>query len=111
MYDLGAPALFLDSFYYAEVEEDSAFVVVAVFNSVLVFCHQTVMEVIFILYEVYLHTCRLYRSNLDDQRMVCIIYDKVHAGKTYNLVKVVASGIDVSPQRRKYSDFLYFVLY
>jgi len=63
------------------------------------------MEVIIVIYEINLHSCRLNRCYFDDKRMIRVIYDNIHPGKTDYLVKLITPLVDNTPPRHECSDF------
>lgn len=68
------------------------------------------VEVVIVVDEVYLHTCRLDRGNLDDERVIGIVNDEVHAGESYHFMQLVSAFVDISPFGHKRSDFSAFFL-
>ena len=110
MDDVRTPTQFLDCFQYTACIENSACIVVFIFNAVLINHLQAVLKVIVVVDKVNLHAGRLYGSYFNDKRMVGIVNDKVHAGETYHFVQLVSALVDVSPFGHKRSDFSAFFL-
>ena len=79
MDDVGHPTQLLNRLQDASGKEDRTFAIVVVILSLLVLLHQTLAEVIVVVDEIDLDLGRLDGGYLNDQRMVCIIDDEVHA--------------------------------
>ena len=86
MDDVWGPTLFLHGLEHAACKEDCTLAIVGIFLAFLVFHHSPLLEVIFIVDEIYLNTGNGYRGNLDDQRMVGIVDDEVHSRETDHFV-------------------------
>ena len=110
MYYLGTPAQFLYGLKDTACKENGALVVVAVVIAVGIACHETVVEIVVVVNEVYLHAGCLQRCHLDDQRVVSVVNDEVHARQTDNFVQLVTSFIYVAPFGCEDSDLLAKVL-
>ena len=110
VYDFRAPTQFLYCLKNAACKEDGALVVVAVVVAIGVAGHLTIVEIVVVVNEIDLHSGRLQRCHLDDERVVCVIDDKVHARQAYYLVQLVASLVYVAPLWGENPDLLAHVL-
>src|SRR3712207_9110372 len=108
--DVGAPAQFFHRFQHASGIEYSATVVVVIFHTVFIYYLQSVLKVVVIIYEIYLHAGRLDRSHFDDERMIGVIDNQIHARQTNHLMELIPAFIDISPFGHKSSDFTAFFL-
>ena len=108
--DVGTPTQFLHRFQYAAGIEDGTGIIVFILFTIFVCYLQAVLKVVIVVDEVYLHTCRLDRGNLDDERVIGIVNDEVHAGESYHLMQLVSAFVDISPFGHKRSDFSAFFL-
>ena len=107
---VGTPAKFLHCFQHTACIKDSTTVVVIVFHTIFIRCLQAILEIIIIIDEIYLHTCRLDGSDFYNQGMVSIVNNQIHTGKANHFVQLVSAFIDVSPFGHKGSDFTAFFL-
>ena len=77
--NIGHPAQLLHSFQNATGEKDGAFTVVGIVIAHFVFLHLPSREIVIIVDEVHLYTSLLDGSNLDDERVVGVVDDKIHS--------------------------------
>ncbi len=105
MDDVRAPAQLLDGLEHAAGIEDGARVVVFILHPLVVHHLQPVLEIVVVVDEIDLHAGRLDRSHLDDERVVGIVDDKVHARQPDYLVQLVPAFVDVPPLGHERPDF------
>jgi len=105
------PAKLLDGFHHTANEEDTSFIVVLILLPLFINKRFPVLEIILIVNEIDLHPCRLNGGNLDDERMVGVIDDEVHAGETNYFVKLIAAFVDVAIFRHESAYLFSFFLY
>ena len=79
MDDIGHPTQLLDSLKYTTGEENGTFTIIRIILAILVFLHLTLAEVVVVVDEVDLDPGWLDRGDLDNQRMVRVVNDKVHS--------------------------------
>jgi hypothetical protein len=91
---VGHPAEFADGLDDAAGVELAALDVVGKFLTVGVGVEEAAREVVVVVNEVDLHTCCLNGSHLDDERMVRVIDDQIHARETDDLMQLVATFVD-----------------
>ena len=77
--DVWCPLEFLYCLEYSAGIEDGSFAVVFVFFAFFVGYDASLVEVVIVVDEVYLHACRGQRCYLDDEWVVGVIDDEVHA--------------------------------
>ena len=106
MDDVGHPTQFLHRLQHATCEEDSAFTIVSIVFALLIFLHQALAEVVVVVDEIHLHLCRLYRGDLDDQRVVGVIDDQIHARQAYHFVQLSTALIDDAPFGHERADLV-----
>ena len=96
MHDAGFPTKFFHRFDGSAGKKYAAFVVCfrrqVGFQSFV----RSALEVVFVVDEIYLHSCWLQRGDFDDQRMVGVVDDQVHAGKTDHFVQLVSAFVYTS---------------
>jgi len=95
MDDIRRPSELFDRFKNALREKDGPFIVVAEELTVLVAVNGLSMKILLTVDEVDLHPRRWDGSDLDDERMVGIVDDKVHSGKPDNLVQLMPPFVDL----------------
>ena len=110
MYDFRTPAKLLHCLQHTAGIENGTFVIVGIFVSFLISYHLAVKEIVIVVDEVHLHACRLDGSDFDNQRMIGVIDDQIHARKADNFVKLVSSLIDISPLGHKGANLTAFFL-
>ena len=105
--DVGRPIEFLHRFDDATGKEDTAIVVVVAKHAFFVI-HQVLLlrEEIVVVDEINLHPRLLDGGHFDNQRVVRIIDDEVHAREANHLVELVAAFVDDTVTRHEDSDFL-----
>ena len=111
MNNVRTPAKFLHCFQYTTCIEDSTTVVVIVFYTIFVRCLQTILEIVIVVDEIYLHACGLNRSNFYNKGVISIIDDQVHTGEANYFMQLISALVNVSPFRHKCPDFTAFFLY
>ena len=102
MHDGRVPAQFLDRFEHAAREEDGALVVVGE-PPCIVGKHRLAREIVVV---VDLHAGGRDRRHLDDELMVVIVDDQVHARKPDHLVKLVPPFVDATVTRHERPDLV-----
>ena len=73
------PAQFLNSFHYSPYKEDGTFVIVAVFITIVVGNSVFAVKKVFVVDELNLQACGLYRCNFNNQWMIGIVDNQVHS--------------------------------
>ena len=87
-------------------EEYSSFAVILEEFTIFVIIDLLSVKVVFVVDEIYLHSCCRDRCHLDNKRSVHIIDDDVHSRETDHFVKLVLPFIDAAIARHEGSDFL-----
>ena len=100
------PAQFLDRLQHAAGEKDGPFVVVGEFRTFAVGQHGLAREIVVVVDEIDLHARRGDRGDLDDELVVVVVDDEVHARKTYYLVELVPAFVDTAVARHEGTDFV-----
>jgi hypothetical protein len=90
------PAQFLDRFQYAAGEKDGPFVVVLKVVVRAVGQHRLAREVVVVVDEINLYARRGYRRHLDNQLVVVVVDDEVHARQPDNLMQLVPALVDAA---------------
>ena len=109
--DVGRPALFFHRLDDAAVEEHDAVVVVfAEFAVIIVRCVFLLREEVVIVDKVDLHSGFLDGSHPNDEGVVGLVDDEVHARQPDHFMKLVATFVNVAIARHEDPDFLSFFL-
>lgn len=108
--DVRRPAQFLDGFQNSPTEEDhTVFVVFEEFFLGIVEDGFALEEVL-VVNEVDLHPGTLDGGYLDDERVIVLVDDQVHSGKTDDLVELVSAFVDQSESGHKRPNLTSFLL-
>ncbi len=105
VHDVGAPAELADGLDSASDEENGAFVVY--FGPVYGFmlCRVVAVEKVIVVDKIYLQACGLQCGHFNDERVVGVVNDNVHARETNHFVQLVASLVDGSVFRHECAHF------
>ena len=109
--DIRTPAKFFHCFQYTACIENGTAIVIIIFYTIFIRCLHTILEIIIVIDEIYLHACGLDRSNFYNQGVVSIVDNQVHTREADHFVQLISALIDISPFRHKGSDFTAFFLY
>ena len=97
VYHFGHPAQLLHRLQHTPCIEDGPERIVLVLLPLLV-CHgKTLVEEVLVVDEIHLHACRGNGRHLDDERVVSVIDDEVHAREADNLMELVPAFVDIAP--------------
>ena len=77
--DVGHPTEFFHGLQYTTGKEDGSFTIVRIVYALFVFFHLALVEIVVIVDEIDLYLGCRDGCNLDDERMVGVINDKVHS--------------------------------
>jgi hypothetical protein len=107
----GIPTQFFDCLEDTPGKESRPLIVVFEKFTVFVFKFRFSLEIVIIIYEIYLHACLLNGGHFDNQWAVGVVDDNVHPRKSDNLVQLVAPFVDVPVFWHKGPDFFAPFLY
>lgn len=110
MDDVWRPAELLHRLQYAPDEEDGT-VLIVVELPVLVRDGVFPLEEIIVVYKIDLHPRRLDGGDFDDQRVVRVVNDYVHARKPDYLVKLISAFVHIAETWHERADLLALLLY
>ena len=71
---------------------------------------RSVVEIVIVVNEIYLHACGLQGGNLYNKRMVSIINDYIHSTEADNFVELIAPLVNTTVFRHKGAHFITFFL-
>ena len=106
MHDGGGPAQFLDRLQHAAGEEDGPFVVVREIIALGVGQHGLAREIVVVVDEVDLYAGCRDRGHLDDQLVIVVVDDEVHAREADDLVQLVPALVDAAVAGHEGADFV-----
>ena len=109
--DIRTPAKLFHCFQYTACIENGTAIVIIIFYTIFIRCLHTILEIVIVIDEIYLHACGLDRSNFYNQGVVSIIDNQVHTREADHFVQLISALIDISPFGHKGSDFTAFFLY
>ena len=110
MDEVRLPSQFSHGFEGAASEEEDAFVVVGIEFTIFVEEAFVVGEIFLVVDEVDLHACRGDRADLDDELVVGVVDDKVHAREADDLMELVFAFVNIAETRHENSNFASFFL-
>ena len=104
MDEVGLPGQFADGLEGAATEEEDALVVGGLEETFFVESVAVAAEILLVVDEVDLHPCRGDRAHFDDELVVAVVDNEVHAGEADDLMELVFSFVDVIESGHKDAD-------
>ena len=106
MHDIRHPTQFFDRFEHTPRKENRPFVIVGEETSLSVAQREFTLKVVLVVDKIDLDTGRRDRRDLDNQLMVVIVDDQIHARKADHFVKLVPPLVDKSVTRHESADLI-----
>ena len=96
MNNIGYPTEFFYCLHHPSHKEYATLVIVVKIFSLIIDKDIFPLEIVVVIDKIDLHTSRLYRCHLDNQRVIGIVDNQVHSRKTNYLVQLITPLIDIT---------------
>jgi len=110
MDNIRSPTELLDSLEHTLTEEDGTLVVVFEERTIVIVVDGFAVEVVFVVKEIHLHLGLRNGCDLDNQRVVVVVYRNVDTRKPYHFVQAVPAFIDNTKTGHQDADFMVLLL-